>query len=90
LYSAALRLSGESEGRISGLLEIKDTRIHLWKFHRMMEKSRINIVKETHYLINPNYETKFGLKPRKLPRIMNIPILREFFITTCYAFLVKH
>ena len=36
LYAALLRLSGETEGRIDGLLEIKDTRIHLRSFHKMI------------------------------------------------------
>ena len=89
LYAGILRLFGESEGRIEGLLEIKDTRIHLWKFHRMIAESDFEILAERLYLINPNYEVKFGLKPRRLPAILNIPRVREFFITTCYELLGK-
>ena len=89
VYEWLLRLFGESEGRIAGLLEIKDTRIHLWRFHKMVNRSKFRIVKQTHYLINPNYQTKFGLKPRKLPWAMNIPVVREFFITTSYVFMVR-
>lgn len=89
IYAGLLKLFGETDRRIKGLLEIKETRLHLWKFHKIIKKSNFKIVKELLYLINPNYEVKFGLKPRKLPRFMNIPFLREFFITTDYILLSK-
>ena len=90
VYATVLRMFGESNAKIDGLLEIKDTRLHLWKFHRMIKKSQFSIVKEENYMINPNYEIKFGLKPRKLPLVMNIPVVREFFITTSYILLQKN
>ena len=89
VYAKVLRLFGESEEKIKGLLEIKDTRLHLWKFHKIIKKSQFKIVKELNYMINPNYEIKFGLKPRKLPFIINIPIIKELFVTTCYILLQK-
>ena len=41
--------------------------------------------KRTFYLVNPNYEAKFGLKPRTQSRLISsIPYLRNFLITTNY------
>lgn len=87
MYAGMLRMLGETPGKIDGLLEIKDTRLHLWKFHRIIRGSRLRIVEEKRFLINPNYEIKFGLKPCKLPFWLNIPVVRELFITSCYALL---
>ena len=37
------------------------------------------------YFINPHYETKFGLRPRRLsPLIGAIPYVRDFFTTSCF------
>ena len=35
-------------------------------------------------MINPNYELKFKMKPRPLDKILNIPSIRDFYVTTCY------
>lgn len=89
IYAGLLRAFGETEGRIVDLLEIKETGLPLWKFHRMIKRSDFKIIRELRYLINPNYQVKFGLKPRKLPLLMDVPRLREFFMTTSYILLKK-
>jgi hypothetical protein len=44
---------------------------------------------KTWFLINPNYQIKFGLRPRKQWAIISaIPYLRNFFTTAAY-YLVK-
>ncbi|MDR0510723.1 MAG: class I SAM-dependent methyltransferase [Rikenellaceae bacterium] len=89
LYALTLRMFGETRGRIEGLLEIKDTRLHLWRFHRIVRRSPFRVAREELWLVNPNYEVKFGLRPRRLPKALNIPWMREFFVTTCYVFLTR-
>ena len=84
-YRQVLKLFGESEGAINSLLEIKDTRISLQKFKKITRKRNFKIERQTYFLINPNYEVKFKLKPRKLPLVLNIPYLRDFLVTTYYA-----
>lgn len=89
LYKAILKLGGESNGKISGLLEIKETGISLDRFESLVSKNNYQIALKTLYFINPNYEVKFGLKPRKLFNIIGkIPYVRNYF-STCGYYLVS-
>jgi hypothetical protein len=87
LYRGILKLFGESKETIVCLEEIRDTKISIGRFKKIVTENGFSIKKETLYLINPNYEIKFKLKLRKLPRLLNIPFLRDFFTTTCYYVL---
>jgi 2-polyprenyl-3-methyl-5-hydroxy-6-metoxy-1,4-benzoquinol methylase len=89
LYVFILNVFGAKNQRKS-LIEIYDTRISLNRFNRILKCRGYKVDKKQFYLINPNYEIKFGMKPRKLPRILNIPWFRDFFITTSYYLLSKH
>ncbi len=85
LYRRILKSFGESQGLINGLLEVKETRISIHIFQQIVLKQNYKIEKQIYYLINPNYEVKFNLKHRKLPVVLNIPYLRDFFVTTLYS-----
>jgi 2-polyprenyl-3-methyl-5-hydroxy-6-metoxy-1,4-benzoquinol methylase len=87
VYKGILKLFGETEKRIEDLVEIKETRISLVRFKRMMKKLGYKIDKETKYFINPNYEAKFKLKPRKLLPVFNVPYISEFYVTTYYCII---
>ncbi len=90
LYKGVLKLFGESQATIDGLLEIKETGISTERFEKIVKKSGLEVLKETHYFINPNYEIKFGLKPRKVFNfITKLPVIRNFFIT-CGYYLVGY
>lgn len=90
LYAWSLRLAGETPGKIAGLLGIRDTRISIRKFRRVAADAGLKRVSECFYLVNPHYETKFGLKPRCLPGALRaIPWLRDFFTTTCFCLLQR-
>lgn len=89
VYKGILKLFGEKENTIVSLLEIKDTRIGINRFQKIIKTNELHFAKKTFYLINPNYEIKFGLKPRvQFPIIKSIPYLRDFF-TTCYYCVVR-
>jgi hypothetical protein len=87
LYKGLLRLFGENDARIIGLLEVKETRISISRFRKILKKRKFKIESEIFYLINPNYEIKFKLRTRELPGILNIPFIRDFFITTYYCLI---
>lgn len=88
LYPWLLRSFNEPENRISDLMEIKQTRISIERFERIIRKENYPVKKRTFWFINPNYKIKFGLKPRKMNAfISHIPYLRNFLITTCYYVL---
>ncbi len=85
LYKWVLKLGGETPSTIEGLLEIKETGISLERFEKCIKDANLSIYKKQFYFINPNYEVKFGLKPRNVYGwIGKIPIIRNFFITCGY------
>jgi 2-polyprenyl-3-methyl-5-hydroxy-6-metoxy-1,4-benzoquinol methylase len=90
MYKAILKAFGESQKTIDDLLEIKQTGITIDRFERIVSAENYRIEQRTLYFINPNYETKFGLKPRvQLAFISVIPFVRNFFITAGYYLLKK-
>jgi hypothetical protein len=85
-----LKAFGEAEGTINGLLEIKDTGISIDRFERILKQEKYITDKRVFYFINPNYETKFGIKPRKqIKQITSIPWVRNFFTTAMYYVVSK-
>ena len=88
IYRWLLRLGGESESLIVELEEVKETGITIERFERHVKEANLKIVGRKYYLINPIYQYKFGLKPRKqLPVISALPVIRNFF-TTCMYYVV--
>ena len=89
-YKLILIWFGEPETKIKGLLEVKETGITIERFENILKTEKYQINKRLFYFINPNYEIKFGLKPRRAWRIISsIPFLRNFFITTNYYVVSK-
>jgi len=85
IYRFILMLSGADDASVKGLLEIKETGISIDRFEKILKKAGYSIDQRTFYLINPNYETKFGMKPRVQSRIISvIPWLRNYFTTAAY------
>jgi len=85
IYKLILRMGGESREKIEGFLEIKETGISIERFKNILKTHHYMIILETQFFINPNYEIKFGLKPRKqLSLITAIPFFRNFLVTACY------
>ena len=80
---------GEKPNTIKALLEIKATGISLHRFERIIHKEQYKVLQHTHYLINPNYEIKFGLRPCVLPKWLQIPYLSDFYTTAMYYLIEK-
>ena len=76
---------GETEVKVNDFLTgVYDTRISIRRFEKICRKENYQIDERIQYFINPNYEVKFNLKPRILPKWLNIPVIKEFYTTTCY------
>lgn len=89
VYKAILKAFGETDGKVEGMLEIKDTGISIERFERILKKEKYKIVKRQVYLINPIYKYKFGLSARKqLGLISAIPVLRNF-LSSCVYYLIE-
>lgn len=88
LYRLLLKSFGESDGCICELLDIKRTKVSIESFERLLRQSSFKTGNRQLWFINPHYEIKFGLTPRRLPAmISNIPYLRNFFSTSCWYML---
>ena len=88
IYKAILKLSGESDGKIVNLLDIKSCKMPIEKFELLIEKSSYDIKRKTFWFINPHYRRKFGLKPRKENVILaKIPYFRNFYTTSAWYLL---
>lgn len=88
LYRRFLKLFGESDAKITSLLEINETGISIERFERIFKKQGYVSKRKTLFFINPNYEVKFGLKPRKLfGALAAIPYFRNFVCTCGYYVL---
>lgn len=86
-YAAVLRRCGESERTIHGLLDVKSTGIWIEQFKDYARRNGYRIEDEICYFINPNYEIKFRLKPRKLWLLNVVPWVRDFCTTAYYGVL---
>lgn len=84
IYGGLMRLGGVDP---EGLLEIKDTGLSIERLERIVRQENYLIHDEYLYFINPNYEVKFGLRPRRLWKFLNIPYLRNFYTTCVYYYL---
>lgn len=88
LYRRVLKLGGEDPATVEGLLDIKRTATPIELFERLVRRSGMQKVNRRFYLVNPHYEVKFGLRPRRLPALPGaIPWLRNFYITSCFYLL---
>lgn len=90
IYRSILQGFGEPSARIEALLEIKETGISIDRFSQLVQKTGFRFEQKDLWLINPNYETKFGLTPRQWPRAVDkLPWVKDFFTTCCYAVIRK-
>lgn len=84
-YRFLLKISGEKEAVISGLMEAKETGISIERFEKSLKLAKFSIVKKKFFLINPNYEVKFNIRPiRQAGWLSALPGLRNFFTTAAY------
>jgi SAM-dependent methyltransferase len=85
VYKFILKSFGEKDDLIKSLFEIKETRLSIEDFQKIVKTSGYRIDNVKFFLINPIYEMKFKLKPRKqFNFVARIPYLRNFVTTTCY------
>jgi SAM-dependent methyltransferase len=82
LYRGILNIFGEPKYVIDELMDIKSTGITIDRMHSILKANDFKIIKETHWLLNPIYLRKFSFKPLK--SFINIPYLRNFYVTAHY------
>jgi len=88
IYKGLLSAFGEEKDTIDELISVKECGITIEQFRRYANKNGYKIEGEVFYFINPHYEIKFKLKPRKLNGFIGkIPFVRNFFTTGCFYVL---
>lgn len=88
LYKSILKAGGEDAPCMKELFDIKKTRTSIELFEKLAKKENLTIFDRQLYFINPHYETKFGLRPRKLSNIIGkVPYIRNYFTTSCFYIL---
>lgn len=85
IYKGVLNSFGESEGTVKGLMEIKDTGISIERFEEIVQQVGYELLNKQLFLINPIYEYKFNLKPKKQFKLLSgIPYVRNYYSTCAY------
>jgi len=91
IYRKLLKMASEDDACINELMSIKETQTPIEMFERTLKDiGSLDVKDRTLWLINPHYETKFGLRPRLLHKwLARLPHLRNFFTTSCFYILTK-
>ncbi|MBD3615672.1 MAG: methyltransferase domain-containing protein [Gracilimonas sp.] len=85
VYKWVLKIAGEPDIKIQGLLEIKETGISIERFEKIVKSSGWKIEKKKYWLFNPIYKWKFGVKARRVfPLFSSIPFIRNFWTSAIY------
>lgn len=88
-YHKLFLWAGDQPDTINELMNVYDTRISIEDFDKILKSAQYKTLKRAFYFINPIYEYKFGLKTRKLWKVLTqIPFLRNFLTTSVY-YLIK-
>jgi len=87
IYQFILKTFGSSESEITVLSNIAETSISIRRFEKIICRENYTVIQKSHWLINPNYQVKFGLKPRKVPKAFHIPHIQDFYTTAVYYVL---
>lgn len=85
IYKGVLNSFGEPEGTVKELLEIKDTGISIERFESIAKQEGYQILNKQLFLVNPIYEYKFNVKPKKQLKVLSgIPYFRNYYSTCAY------
>jgi len=88
IYKLILKAFKVHPSNVKELLEIKSTGISIRRFENIVKTNNYRIAQKTYFLINPNYEIKFGLKPKEqIGLIAVIPYFKDFFTTCVYCII---
>jgi len=88
LYRGLLNVTKQKDHTVTELLELKDTGLSIGDFERLAKKHNYKVVRKKHFLINPIYQHKFGLKVREQWSVISgIPFFRNF-ITSCAYYTI--
>ena len=90
LYRFLLKCFHETPSCIEELSDIKRCRMTIDTFEQLAEKYGYEITDRQLWFINPHYQQKFHLRPRKLyPVLAQLKYIRNYFSTSCF-YITRH
>lgn len=85
LYRIVLKCCRETDSCIHELMDIKRCRMTIESFEQLSRQNGYRIAHRQLWFINPHYQQKFHLRPRKLfPIPAKVKYIRNFFSTSCF------
>jgi len=88
LYKAIVRACGNGDNCVNELLSIKRARMSIEHFERLCRDGGYTLQRRTLWFINPHYQQKFGLTPRRLNAFLSsLKYLRNFYTTSAFYLL---
>ena len=89
VYKKILTATNQKERVVQELMELTETGLSIGDFEKLAKKHDYKIIRKKHFLTNPIYQHKFGLKVRKQWSLISaIPYFRNF-VTTCAYYTIK-
>jgi len=89
IYEFILKTFGEDRDCIDILDEVRQTKLSICEYKKLLRNGGFKMEKETYYLINPSYKIKFGLNPKILPGFLKIPAICDFYTTAHYSIVTQ-
>jgi len=74
---------------VRDLMDTYDARLTFRNFTKLLRRHAFILERKIFWMINPAYKIKFGLKERRMGKLAKIPLIREIFVTSVYAW-IKH
>ena len=88
LYTAIVRACGNGDACVDELLSIKRARMSIERFERLSRDCGYTVVRRTLWFVNPHYQQKFGLTPRRLNAFFSsLKFVRNFYTTSAFYLL---
>lgn len=84
-YTRYLQAAGESEHVVGELESVRETRISIERFERIVAEGGLTVLDRELWLFNPIYALKFGLRAVALPKALAaVPGVRNLYTTAAY------
>ncbi len=89
IYKFLLTIAKERPVQIDELMDLRKTGLSIERFEKLVKTAGYSIVNSRHYLTNPIYSFKFGIKTREQYKIIQSIKWMRNFVTTGVYYTIK-
>ena len=91
VFRSLLRMSGNDAFTVNELMSIRRSRMSVERFEQLCSSTGFSVLRRTLWLVNPHYQQKFHLRPRRLwPFFACLRYVRNFYTTSAFYLLHKY